>query len=48
MTDSVDTYVVIGSASEANSGNWADYRKQTAFDIEEAPGLGRLIVPPGR
>lgn len=46
VTDSVDTYVVIGSASEANSGNWADYRKQTAFDIEEAPGLGRLIVPP--
>lgn len=45
-TRSVELYIVIGSRSEANAGNWADYRRQTAFTYAEDPTLSRLVLPP--
>ena len=45
-TASVQLYVVIGSASEHSSGNWATYRQQTTFDHVEDAHLARLLIPP--
>jgi hypothetical protein len=45
-TPSVDSYIVIGCRSEFNAGNWADYRKQTAFTFTEQPALSWLVLPP--
>ena len=45
-TETVDTYIVIGGGSESNFGNWADYRSQTKFTMEDSPELGDLVLPP--
>lgn len=45
-TRTVELYVVIGSTSEFAAGNWADYRRQTAFAFEEDERLSRLVLPP--
>ncbi|MBI1844589.1 MAG: hypothetical protein HYR89_08295 [Actinobacteria bacterium] len=45
-TRSVQLYIVIGSHSEHNSGNWADYKRQSAFTFGEDPALSRLVLPP--
>jgi hypothetical protein len=45
-TESVETYIVISSASEQAAGNWDDYRRQTAFDMVADPELGALVLPP--
>lgn len=45
-TASVERYIVIASKHEFAAGNWADYRRQTAFTVEELPQLSRLVLPP--
>ncbi|MCW2994302.1 MAG: hypothetical protein JWQ18_1797, partial [Conexibacter sp.] len=45
-TPTVQTYVVISSASEQAAGNWADYREQTAFDVDHHAELSALVLPP--
>lgn len=45
-TASVERYIVIASTHEFAAGNWADYRRQTAFTFEEHPRLSRLVLPP--
>jgi len=45
-TPSVETYVVISSASEQAAGNWADYRRQAAFDLAHDAALSALVLPP--
>ena len=45
-TPSVQLYVVIGSRYQFASGNWKDYKLQSAFDIEEDKKLGALVLPP--
>ncbi len=45
-TETVDTYIVIGGGSESNFGNWAEYRKQSTFTMEESSELSRLVLPP--
>jgi hypothetical protein len=45
-TPSVETYIVISSASEHAAGNWEDYRRQTGFDVVADPDLSRLVLPP--
>jgi hypothetical protein len=42
----VELYIVIGSRHTFATGNWADYRAQTAFDLSEDEDLGRLVLPP--
>lgn len=42
----VELYIVIGSRHEFATGNWADYRAQTAFDLAEDPTLGAGVLPP--
>jgi hypothetical protein len=42
----VDLYIVIGSRHAFASGNWADYRAQTAFEMEEDVRLGGWVLPP--
>ena len=37
---------VIGSRYQFASGNWKDYKLQSAFDIEEDKKLGALVLPP--
>lgn len=45
-TPSVELYIVIASRHEFASGNWRDYRAQTAFDMIEDERLGRWVLPP--
>lgn len=45
-TPGVDLYIVIGSRHGFASGNWADYRAQSAFELTEDAGLGRGVLPP--
>jgi hypothetical protein len=45
-TPSVQLYVVIGSRHQFAFGNWKDYLRQTAFDLEEDKKLGVLVLPP--
>jgi len=42
----VELYIVIGSRHTFASGNWADYRAQTTFELEEDTRLGRGVLPP--
>lgn len=42
----VELYIVIGSRHTFASGNWADYRAQTGFELEEDVALGRGVLPP--
>lgn len=41
----IELYIVIGSRYAFASGNWADYRAQTAFELEDVR-LGRWVLPP--
>jgi hypothetical protein len=45
-TASVDLYVVIASAREFGTGDWAAYRGQTEFDLTRDERLGALVLPP--
>lgn len=42
----VELYIVIGSRHTFATGNWADYRAQTSFELEEDTRLGRGVLPP--
>jgi len=42
----VELYIVIGSRHDFATGNWADYRAQTAFDLEQDSPLGQGVLPP--
>ena len=42
----VELYIVIGSRHSFATGNWTDYRGQTAFAMQEDPDLGRGVLPP--
>jgi hypothetical protein len=42
----VELYIVIGSRHTFASGNWQDYRAQTAFDMQEDSSLGAGVLPP--
>lgn len=42
----VELYIVIGSRHAFASGNWADYRAQTAFELKEDTHLGQGVLPP--
>lgn len=46
-TATVDTYVVLTTTDEANAGDWATYRSQTAFELTEDERLGRYLLPHG-
>lgn len=46
VTDSVQTYIVIGSRHRFAAGNWQDYQSQTTFAFSEDPELSRLVLPP--
>ncbi len=45
-TPGVQLYIVIGSRYRFAFGNWKDYQRQSAFDIEEDKKLGALVLPP--
>lgn len=45
-TSSVELYIVIGSRTEANSGNWLDYRSQKDFELQSDELLAELVLPP--
>ncbi len=45
-TRSVQIYIVIGSRHRFASGNWNDYKRQSAFTFEEEKALSRLVLPP--
>ncbi len=45
-TPSVQLYIVIGSRHQFAFGNWKDYLRQTAFELEEDKKLGALVLPP--
>lgn len=45
-TPSVQLYIVIGSRHQFAFGNWKDYLRQSAFDLEEDKRLGALVLPP--
>lgn len=42
----VELYIVIGSRHTFATGNWADYRAQTGFEMAEDAALGRGVLPP--
>jgi hypothetical protein len=42
----VELYIVIGSRHTFASGNWADYRSQTGFEMEEDGLLRQGVLPP--
>jgi hypothetical protein len=42
----VELYIVIGSRHDFATGNWSDYRAQTAFDLSADEGLAGLVLPP--
>ena len=46
-TQSVETYVVIGSRTEREAGDWRIYRAQTDFDMRTDTRLSRLVLPAG-
>jgi hypothetical protein len=46
QTESVQTYIVIGSRYQFGSGNWAEYKSQSAFSLDENKRLGDLVLPP--
>ncbi len=43
---SVQLYIVIGSRYQFAFGNWAVYKQQTSFVLEEDEKLGGLLLPP--
>ena len=45
-TRSVQIYIVIGSRHRLAAGNWNDYKRQSAFTVEEEEALSRLVLPP--
>ena len=45
-TKSVRLYVVISSRHRFAAGNWDEYARQNSFEFEEAPNVGRLVLPP--
>lgn len=45
-TRAVQLYIVISSRHRFASGNWDDYKQQTAFSFEEDPRLSCLVLPP--
>ncbi len=45
-TPSVQLYIVIGSRHQFAFGNWKDYLKQAAFELEKDKKLGALVLPP--
>jgi hypothetical protein len=45
-TPSVQLYIVIGSRHRFAFGNWNEYLRQTAFELEVDKGLGALLLPP--
>ena len=45
-TPGVQLYIVIGSRHQFAFGNWKDYRRQSAFDLEEDKALSALVLPP--
>ena len=45
-TPSVQLYIVIGSRHQFAFGNWKDYTRQTAFELEEDKALSALVLPP--
>ena len=46
-TASVELYVVIGSRTEREAGDWPTYRQQTDFEMRTKPRLSRLVLPAG-
>jgi len=44
-SESVKTYIVIGSEYDFASGNWNDYRTQTGFELFQDKKLSRLVIP---
>ena len=45
-TNTVNTYIVIGSQLKSASGNWNSYKDQNLFSFEEDKHLSSLIIPP--
>jgi hypothetical protein len=45
-TSSVQLYIVIGSRHQFAFGNWEEYGKQAAFELEEDSALAALVLPP--
>jgi hypothetical protein len=45
-TPSVQLYIVIGSRHQFAFGNWKEYTRQTAFELEEDKALSALVLPP--
>ena len=45
-TPSVELYVVVADADDANAGNWDAYRRQHDFDFAVDQRLSRLVLPP--
>ncbi|MDO8990581.1 MAG: hypothetical protein Q7U91_13225 [Sideroxyarcus sp.] len=45
-TPSVQLYIVIGSRHRFAFGNWNEYLRQTAFELQEDKALGALLLPP--
>jgi hypothetical protein len=45
-TPSVKLYIVIGSRYQFASGNWKDYKLQSAFDLRHEKQLDALVLPP--
>lgn len=45
-TPSVRLYVVIGSRHRIAFGNWNDYLRQSAFEMEEDKRLSLMVLPP--
>jgi hypothetical protein len=43
---SVQLYIVISSRYPFASGNWGDYKSQSAFDFARDEQLGNLVLPP--
>lgn len=48
QTDSVNTYVVIGSKNHLGSGNQEVYQNQDSFHMEYSEELSGLIIPPSQ
>jgi len=48
QTDSVNTYVVIGSKNHLGSGNQEVYQNQDSFYMEYSEELSELILPPSQ
>jgi hypothetical protein len=45
-TGSVQLYIVIGSRHRFAAGNWDEYCRQSAFDLEESEKLSGFVLPP--